>query len=1041
MTDGITIERLVALIRRRALTPELWRRTLRDLPPSKLERGAELLRAAPGHAADAIALTGHAAFRLKDYGLAAGALQAAVSQGRSVPEDYAALAHALAAEDRVAEAADVANALAALPDAGLDTAWVRTLIALAQGRHTEALETLRSMTMRAGEAPVGADAEDVEWLKGYLEAGLGLKPTVRFAIARCLAQRWSGAHRSADAAVIIGIMDYKSADRGGSSRNVGDTIQTVAVLRHLMRLGPDIRWSFDDPTLRGPADRLADSWQPQERTPVRPTRVHIAVVDRDNPWPVSRIHADRDVWLIVNGWFGHRAFDVGRFEPFPENVRPIFVGFHLAVGDHLDEQWVAYLKRHEPIGCRDWSTVWWLLNRGIAAFFSGCPTLTLADRATSAPRSGRLAVDLPQGASDHASREHLTHLTVTEQRIGEATNEAIDLLAFYAGLSEVTTSRLHAFLPCLALGTPVTFQPRSRSDRRLDGLDDLTHDQAIALGARLTALLGKVLHAIAMRGAPGEVRALWADLTRDAVGDARARFDAARMEPLVPGVRSQSAERAVRPAPLTVVVAFDDAYARHVAPLVRSCAANTREQIAFVFLARAVSEPVLKRLATTLIGHDISVVRTDLHPSTAFEMPATCGVRVLADRLSLPDLLPDRDRVICLDVDTVVAGDLAELAAVPLSDLGLAARQTPGNFERALAGEIERWANGADHLSARQFRVFAAASVDLWASSFDCGVLVLSLEAMRRNGLSAHALEIMRRHGTSFEVALNVAVGGRFHALPPAWNAMPSAEWVEHPKLVHFRGTRKPWHYARPPRLAELWAAHAGSGAVVPMPPRSPRRQSPSNPKIASSAVGGPAAGDAEFWANPANYSQTWDMRAARAARLIAPGAAVLDLGCGRMALRAHLPEGCRYVPADLVKWSDDVIAVDLNGGEFPEGRYDYIVMLGVLEYLRAPGDVLREACRHTDNLIVSFSLMNRKGDQAAREARRWVNHFSLGEFERVLGASGWRIASRVPYRESEQSRQMIFAATAAGDGEMAGYRESAPSRVAGRVVSNRTSE
>jgi len=68
-------------------------------------------------------------------------------------------------------------------------------------------------------------------------------------------------------------------------------------------------------------------------------------------------------------------------------------------------------------------------------------------------------------------------------------------------------------------------------------------------------------------------------------------------------------------------------------------------------------------------------------------------------------------------------------------------------------------------------------------------------------------------------------------------------------------------------------------------------------------------------WGDPGNYPEGWDQRASLAAELIAPQAAILDLGCGRMALREMLPEGRRYVPAALTARNDDAAVVDLDAG------------------------------------------------------------------------------------------------------------------------------
>jgi hypothetical protein len=47
---------------------------------------------------------------------------------------------------------------------------------------------------------------------------------------------------------------------------------------------------------------------------------------------------------------------------------------------------------------------------------------------------------------------------------------------------------------------------------------------------------------------------------------------------------------------------------------------------------------------------------------------------------------------------------------------------------------------------------------------------------------------------------------------------------------------------------------------------------------------------DLERWSNADALEQAWDLRAEMAAELIPAGARVLDLGCGRMALRKFLP-------------------------------------------------------------------------------------------------------------------------------------------------------
>tara|TARA_Y100001933_G_scaffold260600_1_gene312988 strand:+ start:6375 stop:7475 length:1101 start_codon:yes stop_codon:yes gene_type:complete len=203
------------------------------------------------------------------------------------------------------------------------------------------------------------------------------------------------------------------------------------------------------------------------------------------------------VKLIMNGWFVHNSAD---WVPAPA-ITPLFVSFHineLAKKDFSSPQSIAYLKRHEPIGCRDLGTVNFLRSHGVDAYFSGCLTLTLdwLREPESVERDGVYEVDLfyryphlPTYLRDwrlflrsiqhgwlfktgkrqwHRSRL-LSHIfrRCSRQRTQEPWNDGLDnpskmlkarrLLKEYATAELVVTSRIHCALPCLALGTPVIF--------------------------------------------------------------------------------------------------------------------------------------------------------------------------------------------------------------------------------------------------------------------------------------------------------------------------------------------------------------------------------------------------------------------------------------------------------------------------------------------------------------------------------------------------------------------------------------------------------
>jgi hypothetical protein len=206
----------------------------------------------------------------------------------------------------------------------------------------------------------------------------------------------------------------------------------------------------------------------------------------------SHINLTQEIRIIYNGWFDGQYC---QFPP-PNQIEPLFISFHINETDHSDDKTyqcldvcriqdnsimnhIDYLKKYEPIGCRDYHTMNILTKKGIACYFSGCLTLTLQN-----PFNFRndeiLVVDahltckdtfhklIPQSIRDQAIyisqaiREILPH----EKKM-ELAQQFLDRLA-KARL--VITSRLHTTLPCLAYKTPVIFIHDNLLDVRFEGL-------------------------------------------------------------------------------------------------------------------------------------------------------------------------------------------------------------------------------------------------------------------------------------------------------------------------------------------------------------------------------------------------------------------------------------------------------------------------------------------------------------------------------------------------------------------------------------------
>lgn len=136
------------------------------------------------------------------------------------------------------------------------------------------------------------------------------------------------------------------------------------------------------------------------------------------------------------------------------------------------------------------------------------------------------------------------------------------------------------------------------------------------------------------------------------------------------------------------------------------------------------------------------------------------------------------------------------------------------------------------------------------------------------------------------------------------------------------------------------------------------------------------------------------DERAQIAARFIPNGCCVVDVGCGTMMpLERHLSPGTRYVPVDVVRRDARTVVVDLNVARLPDLKADYVVALGVLEYLNdVPGFLEQIDC----NAIFSYAPVDLEKPRD-RAASGWVNSYTIEEIGRLFLRAGFQIAERQP--------------------------------------------
>ena len=158
-------------------------------------------------------------------------------------------------------------------------------------------------------------------------------------------------------------------------------------------------------------------------------------------------------------------------------------------------------------------------------------------------------------------------------------------------------------------------------------------------------------------------------------------------------------------------------------------------------------------------------------------------------------------------------------------------------------------------------------------------------------------------------------------------------------------------------------------------------------------------------WADPAELTPGADSRAEHAAKHIPAGSTVMDLGAGAMRLRAALATSCKYLPVDLVRFSQAGEVLDLNQGQFPERAVDFVAALELLQYIHDAPALLKRAAAAAPNLILSYPLASADGDTEARRREGWFNDFDEDTLTGILNAAGWQVESV----ESVENSQMYI--------------------------------
>lgn len=225
----------------------------------------------------------------------------------------------------------------------------------------------------------------------------------------------------------------------------------------------------------------------------------IFFVDRDG---LSGFRNEFKCKLIANGWY--YLFD--GCHQWSDCLEPLLTSVHINNTDNANEfhnvlDKLKAASQKSPIGCRDFATQRFLQSNGIACFFSSCLTTTLQrkDYSDGRDRSGVIFSDCSNDfyskifpidrfinknrainrinalLRNYYAQEAISYVT-HECQLSVPHRERFELakalLQRYANAKLVITSRIHAALPCLGLGTPVILVC-PYGQQRFEGLAEL----------------------------------------------------------------------------------------------------------------------------------------------------------------------------------------------------------------------------------------------------------------------------------------------------------------------------------------------------------------------------------------------------------------------------------------------------------------------------------------------------------------------------------------------------------------------------------------
>ena len=252
---------------------------------------------------------------------------------------------------------------------------------------------------------------------------------------------------------------------------------------------------------------------------------------------------------------------------------------------------------------------------------------------------------------------------------------------------------------------------------------------------------------------------------------------------------------------INIVLCSDDNYAQHIAVVIASIMAKTKERVCFYVINDNISKDKIEKLKNTADTFKAQIEFITVSEDKFINVYLSGHVSKAAYfRLALADILRnDIEKVIYLDVDLLVFDDINKLWQIDLENLPLAAVPDYGIMASV-------------RLCKQKNQVIG---LPVGEKYFNSGVLVVNLKEWRKEDYTKQILEIINNNQLPHhdQDALNKLFMHKWKELELRWNVIPPIYYlfnkvVFNKKLrnsalkaksdiaiLHYAGSYKPWQF------------------------------------------------------------------------------------------------------------------------------------------------------------------------------------------------------------------------------------------------------